>query len=81
MDADYKAQCFRGNENSRYGFVWSTRIHDVVNYGQPSELKLPPGTGSGFIWRLFGISRFEVREDGVYVGLEVMALSRSVPLP
>jgi len=38
-----------------------------------------PGTGSGFIWRLFSISRFEERDSGVYVELEVMALSRCVP--
>ena len=79
MDADYKACYFRRNEKSRYGFVWSTRIQDVVNCGQPSELKLPPGTGSGFIWRLFSISRFEERDSGVYFELEVTALSRCVP--
>jgi hypothetical protein len=55
------------------------RIQDVVNHGQPSELKLSPGTGNGFIWRLFSISRFEERDSGVYVELEVMALSRCVP--
>ena len=79
MDADYKAHYFTRNEKSRYGLVWSTRIQDVVNYGQPSERKLPPGTGSGFIWRLFSISRFEERDGGVYVELEAMALSRCVP--
>jgi hypothetical protein len=79
MDADYKAYYLRRNEKSRYGFVWSTRIQDVINPGQPSELKLTPGTGSGFIWRLFSISRFEERDGGVYVELEVMALSRCVP--
>jgi hypothetical protein len=79
MDADYKASYLRRNEKSRYGFVWSTRIQDVVNYGQPSELKLAAGTGSGFIWRLFSISRFEERDGGVHVELEAMALSRCVP--
>ena len=79
MDADFKAYYLRRNEKSRYGFVWSTRIQDVLNYGQPSERKLTPGTGSGFIWRLFSISRFEERDGGVYVELEVMALSRCVP--
>ena len=79
MDADYKARYFRRNERSRYGFVWSTRIQDVVNSGQPSERQLPPGTGSGFIWRLFCISRFEERDSGVYVELHVMGLSRCVP--
>jgi hypothetical protein len=79
MEADYKANYFVRDENSRYGFVWSTRVQDVVNYGQPSEHKLPPGTGSGFIWRLFSISRFMERDGGVYVELEAMALSRGVP--
>ena len=79
MDADFKAYYLRRNEKSRYGFVRSTRIQDVLNHGQPSELKLTPGTGSGFIWRLFSISRFEERDGGVYVELEVMALSRCVP--
>src|SRR5262249_53065270 len=42
MEADYKANYFRRNEKSRYGFVRSTRIQDVMNYGQSSEYKLPP---------------------------------------
>jgi hypothetical protein len=79
MDADYRACYIRRNEKSRYGFVWSIRIQDVVNYGQRSEFKLAPGTGSGFIWRLFSISRFEERDGGAYVELEAMALSRDVP--
>jgi hypothetical protein len=79
MEADYKATYFSRDERSRYGFVWSTRIQDVVNYGEPSERKLPPDKGSGFIWRLLSISRFQERDGGVYVELEAMALSRSVP--
>jgi hypothetical protein len=79
MDADYKASYFERNDKSRYGFVWTTRIQDVVNYGQPSESKLAPGTGNGFLWRLFSMSRFEERDGGVYIELEAMALSRTVP--
>src|SRR5215831_14722200 len=79
MDGDYRASYVRRNETSRYGFVWSTRIQEIANYGQRSELKLAPDTGSGFIWRLFSISRFEERDGGVYIELETMALSRCVP--
>ena len=79
MDADYKARYFIRNAKSRYGFVGSTRIQEVVNFSQPSERELPADTGSGFIWRLFSISRFEERDRGVYVELEAMALSRPVP--
>lgn len=42
MDADFKAYCLPTNEKSRYGFVWSTRIQEIMNYGQASEIKLPP---------------------------------------
>jgi hypothetical protein len=79
MEGDYRACYFRRNETSRYGFVWSTRIQEIANHGQPSETKLDVGTGNGFIWRLFSISRFEERDGGVYVELEAMALSRPVP--
>jgi hypothetical protein len=79
MDGDYKSRYIRRNERSRYGFVWSTRIQEVVDNGPMSELKLTPGTGRGFMWRLFSISRFEERDGGVYVELEAMALSRGVP--
>ncbi|HTZ56566.1 MAG TPA: hypothetical protein VMB49_00645 [Acidobacteriaceae bacterium] len=79
VDADYRAYYVRRNERSRYGFVWSIRLQEVVNYGQTSEAMLPAGTGSGFIWRLFSISRFEECDGGVYVEVEAMALSRRVP--
>jgi hypothetical protein len=79
LDGDYTANYFRRNETSRYGFAWSTRIQEVANFGQPSEFKLAPGAGSGYIWHVFSISRFEEREGGVYVELEAMALSRSAP--
>src|SRR6185437_9768375 len=36
-------------------------------------------TGLGLIWRLYSISRFEQRDGGMYVELEVVALSRDVP--
>jgi len=80
IDADFKECYLRKNEKSRYGFVWSTRMQEVANYGKPTEFKLPPGTGNGFIWRLLSISRFQERDGGVYLELEATALSRGVPV-
>jgi hypothetical protein len=40
---------------------------------------LPEDQGTGLIWRLFGITRFEERDGGVYVEVEAIALSRDVP--
>src|SRR5437879_1811447 len=39
----------------------------------------PPGTGSGFIWRLHSIARYEERDGGVYLELEAIALTREIP--
>ena len=40
---------------------------------------MPENEGSGLIWRLFGITRFEERDGGVYVELEAIVLSRDIP--
>ena len=37
------------------------------------------GQGGGYIWRLASQVRLEERDGGVYLELEVMALSRDIP--
>ena len=62
-----------------YSIAHSTRLEEIEEYGSPGERKLPPDQGSGYIWRLYSFSRFEQRDDGVYIELEVIALSRDIP--
>jgi hypothetical protein len=62
-----------------YSIAYSTRVEEIEDYGSPGERKLPLNEGSGYIWRLYSFSRFEQRDDGVYVELEVIALSRDIP--
>ena len=62
-----------------YSVAYSTRIVEIEDYGLPGERKMPLNEGSGYIWRLYSFSRFEQRDDGVYVELEVIALSRDIP--
>jgi hypothetical protein len=64
-----------------YSIAYSTRVEEIEDYGLPRERKLPLNEGSGYIWRLYGFSRFEQRDDGVYVELEVISLSRDIPGP
>jgi hypothetical protein len=63
-----------------YAKTFATRIQEVEDYGRPGEHRLPVGEGGGYLWRMASITRFEERDGGVYVELEVMALSRDVPL-
>ncbi len=64
-----------------YSIAYSTRVEEIEDYGSPGERKLAPDEGSGYIWRLYSFSRFEQRDEGVYVELEVIALSRDIPGP
>jgi len=51
----------------------------VEAYRQTGEHRLSEGYGGGYIWKLYSISRFEQRDGGVYVEVEVIALSRDIP--
>ncbi len=79
LDAEFQESYARVNAKKWYGVVNSTRVQQVDNYGQPDQRKLSPDEGSGYIWRLYSLSRFEERDGGVYVELEAIALSRDIP--
>jgi hypothetical protein len=79
LDSDYEA-CYQPLGDRRwYSVAVTTRLQEIQNYGRASERRLPTDEGSGYIWRLYNISRFEERDGGVYVELEAIALSRDVP--
>ena len=58
---------------------YSTRLQDVKDYGQPSERKLEPNDGSGFLWRAYSFSRYQEQDGGVYMEFEAIVLTRDVP--
>jgi len=80
LDSEYEA-CYQKVSLDRwYGVAYTTRIQEIREYGHSGEHKLPPDQGSGYIWRLYSIARFEERDGGVYVEIEAMALSRDIPV-
>ncbi len=67
-------------ENSRnYSQAHSIRIAEVQNPGKPNEKEHPVGNDHGYMWRLNLYSRCVERDGGVYVQVEFLALSRTVP--
>jgi len=80
LDGEYEACYVQVDAKHWYSIGHSTRLQEVRGYGRPDERDLPPGQGSGYIWRLYTIARFEQADDGVYVELEAMALSRDIPV-
>jgi hypothetical protein len=79
LDADYQATNVRLDDRRFYAISRTTRLQEVDKYGQPGEYRKPDGEGSGYIWRLYSIARLEQRDDGVYIELEAIALSRNIP--
>lgn len=66
---------------SRQGYMAfsTTRVQQIENYGERDERRLVPDEGSGYLWRLFSFARFEERDGGLYLELEVIGLSKDLP--
>jgi hypothetical protein len=79
LDADYQATNVRLDDRRFYSISRTTRLQEVEDYGQPGECRKPEGEGSGYVWELYSIARLQQRDDGVYVELEAIALSRDIP--
>jgi len=57
----------------------ANEIREVKNAGRRDEQRLPPGRDSGYLWRASTFSYFEQRNDGVYMEMETLGLSRRFP--
>jgi len=79
LHSQYEARDFEVSGTRWYTIADTTHVQEIKEYGHPGELWLPPDQGSGFIWRLHSIARYEQRDGGVYVELEAMALTRAIP--
>jgi hypothetical protein len=77
--SEYVSQNVRLDKHRWYTVTYSTRIQQIDNFGRPGAHELPPDQGTGYIWRLFSIQRFEEKDGGVYTELETIALSRNIP--
>ena len=57
----------------------SLRIAEVEHPEQPDSSEFPVGQGHGYLWRLNNFWRLEENDNGVYIQVETIALSRDVP--
>jgi ABC-type transporter Mla MlaB component len=80
LDSDYRSCYTRLDDRRWYSIVETTRIQEVADYGASTQRTLPENQGTGIIWRLYSVTRFEERDGGVYVEVEAVALSRDIPV-
>jgi hypothetical protein len=74
LDSEYQSRFTEVDGSKWYSVAETTRVRELSDEGP-----IPDGEGSGYIWRLCTISRYEERDHGVYIETEVMALSRPIP--
>jgi hypothetical protein len=79
LESEYESSYAQAGPGKCYSITTAVRVQEVEDHGQVSERKLPMDEGSGFIWRLHSVTRFEEADGGVYVEIEAMALSRDIP--
>src|SRR5712664_490067 len=80
FNAEFNVSYFPVDGNRVYSRSYSTRIAEVENADRSNEREKPIGKDRGFLWRLYSYWRFQEKDGGVYVQLESVALSRSVPV-
>jgi hypothetical protein len=79
MNGRYQAHDVTLDSHRGYNVADATEIRQIESYGHPNQHLLPPDTGSGFIWRIHSVARYEERDGGVYLELEAIALTRDIP--
>jgi hypothetical protein len=79
IEGQYQARDFAIDARRGYNIANTTQVRQIEDYGRSGEYLLPPGQGSGFIWGLHSIARYEERDGGVYLELEAIALTRTIP--
>ena len=57
----------------------SDEIRQVNNAGRPNESLRPAGRDSGYLWRAHTLTLFVPSEEGVFVVMETLGLSRGFP--
>jgi hypothetical protein len=79
MDSTYDVRFGRLDAQHGYSASRSTRITEVDAAGTSAERTLGPSEEHGFLWRMNTYWSWEERDGGVYVQVESVSLTRSIP--
>ena len=79
MDTGYDVAFRRLDAAHRYSISRSTKISEIDSPGTAKERALTPSEEHGFLWRMNTYWSCEERDGGLYVQLESVTLTRSIP--
>ncbi|MGB7435273.1 MAG: hypothetical protein WBR26_23830 [Candidatus Acidiferrum sp.] len=78
-NAEFDVNYFIPDSSRNYNFQRSTKIQEIENPGRPDEQDYPVGKDHGYLWRLNLYTLCQNRDGGLYMQVEFLALSRTVP--
>ncbi len=79
MDMNYDVAFGRPDPQQGYSLSRSTRIVEIESPGTNKERALSASEEHGFLWRLNSYWSWEERDGGLYMQIETVSLTRSVP--
>jgi hypothetical protein len=79
LDSTYDVTFARLDPLHGYSLSRSTHISEIEGEGTPNEHALSPAQAHGFLWRLNTYWTREERDGGLYLQIESVSLTRSIP--
>jgi hypothetical protein len=79
MDTTYDITFSRLDAQHGYSLSRSTKISEIESPGGAAEHTVPAGEEHGFLWRQNTYWTYEEGDGGLYMQIESVSLSRSVP--
>lgn len=80
VEADNDVHIIKLDARRVYSLSNATRVQEIVDYGQPEERLRSENQGPGYVWRTVSMNRLEQRDGGVYIEMEMISLSRGIPV-
>ena len=80
VEADNEVHICKLDARRVYSLSNATRVQEIVHYGQPEERLSSENQGPGYVWRTASMNRLEQRDGGVYIEMEMISLSRGIPM-
>jgi hypothetical protein len=80
VEADDEIHIIKLDAHRLYSLSNATRVQEIVDYGQPGERLPSENQGPGYVWRSLSMNRLEQRDGGVYIEMEMISLSRGIPI-
>jgi hypothetical protein len=79
LDTNYDVTVGRLDPQHGYSLSRSTEISEIEGAGTPAEHALAPARAHGFMWRLNTYWTWAEQDDGLYLQIESVSLTRSIP--